>query len=239
MAAGNGFERVIVGRGGILSTPAASCVIRKYGVCGGIILSASHNPGGPEGDFGVKFNASNGGPAPEQVTEAIYALSRRIDRYRSLDVADVDIDTIGRSMLGAMIVEVIDPVQDYAELMESLFDFDRIAELLSSGRFRMRFDAMHAVTGPYAREILERRLGAISGTVVIRIVFSEHARIVYRLSGTGTAGATLRLYLERFEPDASRHGLAAQEVFADLAALAVELAEMEKRTGRARASVVT
>ena len=135
----------MVGRGGILSTPAASCVIRKYGVCGGIILSASHNPGGADGDFGVKFNASDGGPAPEHVTEAIYALSRRIDRYRSLDAADVDIDTIGRSALGAMIVEVIDPVRDYAALMESLFDFDRIAELLSSGRFRMHFDAMHAV----------------------------------------------------------------------------------------------
>ena len=472
MAAGNGFERVLVGRGGILSTPAASCVIRKYGVCGGIILSASHNPGGADGDFGVKFNASNGGPAPEHVTEAIYALSRRIDRYRSLDAADVDIDTIGRSALGAMIVEVIDPVRDYAALMESLFDFDRIAELLSSGRFRIHFDAMHAVTGPYAREILERRLGAISGTVVnghplpdfgglhpdpnltnahdlvqtmnglgapdlgaasdgdgdrnmilganffvspgdslavlaanaglvpgyakglagvarsmptsravdrvaselgiacyetptgwkyfgnllddgritlcgeesfgtgsdhlrekdglwavlfwlnllavrgqgveqlvaahwrrfgrhyyarhdyegldhaaaeglmaslrlrlprlkdssfralkvsqcddfvytdpvdhtvtehqgIRVVFSEHARIVYRLSGTGTTGATLRVYLERFEADPSRHGLAPQEVFADLATLAVKIAEVERRTGRARASVVT
>ncbi len=472
MAAGNGFERVMVGRGGILSTPAASCVIRKHGACGGIILSASHNPGGSDGDFGVKFNASNGGPAPETVTEAIYALSQRINRYRIMDAADVDIDTIGRSALGAMTVEVIDPVQDYAELMESLFDFDRISQLLSSGRFRMRFDAMNAVTGPYAHELFERRLGAPDGTVVngepmpdfgglhpdpnlvyahdlvqtmngpdapdlgaasdgdgdrgmilganffvspgdslavlaanaslapgyakglkgvarsmptsravdrvaaalgvacyetptgwkyfgnllddgritlcgeesfgagsdhlrekdglwvvlfwlnilavrgqdvqqlvtahwrrfgrhyyarhdyegldvaaakdlmaslrlrlprlkettlgalrvsqcddfaytdpvdhttaedqgIRIVFSQDARIVYRLSGTGTDGATLRLYLERFEPDPARHALAAKDALADLAALAVKIAEVEGRTGRARPSVIT
>ncbi len=166
MAAANGFKRVMVGQGGILSTPAASCVIRKHGACGGIILSASHNPGGPDGDFGVKFNAANGGPAPEAVTEAIYAVSRRIERYRILDAADVDFDTIGQFALGAMTVEVIDPVQDYAELMESLFDFDLISKLLSSGRFRMRFDAMNAVTGPYAHAILERRLGAPEGTVV-------------------------------------------------------------------------
>lgn len=166
MAAANGFAQVLVGRGGVLSTPAASCVIRKRRACGGIILSASHNPGGVAGDFGVKFNVSNGGPAPEQVTEAIFALSRRIARYRILRAADVDIDRLGRSSLGAMAVEVIDPVQDYAELMQSLFDFDRISTLLSSGRFRMRFDAMNAVTGPYAHELLERRLGAPVGTVV-------------------------------------------------------------------------
>ena len=166
MAAANGFARVLVGRGGILSTPAASCVIRKHGACAGVILSASHNPGGPDGDFGVKFNTSNGGPAPEPVTEAIYALTRRIERYRILPVPDVDIDRLGQSALGPMIVEVIDPVRDYAELMESLFDFGRISGLLSSGRFRVRFDAMHAVTGPYAHDILERRLGAPAGTVV-------------------------------------------------------------------------
>ncbi len=166
MAAANGFAQVLVGQGGILSTPAASCVIRKRRACGGIILSASHNPGGAAGDFGVKFNVANGGPAPEQVTEAIFALSRRIARYRILRAADVDIDRVGRSALGGMAIEVIDPVQDYAELMQSLFDFDRISKLLSSGRFRMRFDAMNAVTGPYAREILERRLGAPAGTVV-------------------------------------------------------------------------
>jgi len=472
MAAANGFARVVVGRGGILSTPAVSCVIRKRGACGGVILSASHNPGGADGDFGVKFNVANGGPAPEHVTEAIYALSRRIDRYRMLEAGAVDIDSIGRSALGDMTIEVIDPVKDYAELMESLFDFDRISELLSSGRFRMRFDAMHAVTGPYAHEILERRLGARVGTVVngrplpdfggqhpdpnliyahdlvqamngpgapdlgaasdgdgdrhmilganffvspgdslavlaanaglvpgyakglaglarsmptsravdrvasalgvacyetptgwkyfgnllddgritlcgeesfgmgsdhlrekdglwavlfwlnvlavrgqrveqlvaahwrrfgrhyysrhdyegldltaaedvmaslrrrlprlkeggfgalkvsqcddfayadpvdqtltehqgIRLVFSEDARIVFRLSGTRTDGAILRLYLERFEPDPSRHALAVQEVLAGLASLAVEIAEVERRTGRERPSIVT
>ena len=166
MAAANGFARVLVGQGGILSTPAASCVIRAHGASGGVILSASHNPGGPDGDFGVKFNVENGGPAPEPVTEAIYAISRRINRYSILDAPAVDIDMIGARPLGGMTVEVIDPVADYARLMESLFDFDRISALLTSGRFRMRFDAMNAVTGPYAHAILERRLGAPDGTVV-------------------------------------------------------------------------
>lgn len=166
MAAANGFGRVLVGQGGILSTPAASCVIRKHRVCGGIILSASHNPGGPSGDFGVKFNGANGGPAPEQHTEAIYALSRGIERYRILEAPDVDIDELGVSDLGGMAVEVIDPVRDYAELMESLFDFERISALLAGGKFRMRFDAMNAVTGPYAHAILEDRLGAPPGTVI-------------------------------------------------------------------------
>jgi phosphoglucomutase len=166
MAAANGFGTVLVGQGGILSTPAASCVIRKHGACGAIILSASHNPGGPDGDFGVKFNVANGGPAPEPVTEAIYALSRRIERYFTLDAGDIDIDRIGRFDLGSTTVEVFNPVEDYAALMESLFDFDAISKLLSGGRFRMRFDAMHAVTGPYAHQIFERRLRAPAGTVV-------------------------------------------------------------------------
>ena len=166
MASANGFGRVLVGRGGILSTPAVSCIIRKYGAFGGIVLSASHNPGGPEGDFGVKYNMSNGGPAPESLTEAIYQRSRGLVSYRTVDVVDVDIDRLGRTMLGGMTIEVVDPVHDYAHLMEALFDFDVIADLLGSGRFRMRYDAMHAVTGPYAHEILERRLGAPSGTVV-------------------------------------------------------------------------
>lgn len=166
LAAANGFAKVLVGRGGILSTPAASCVIRKTGACGGIILSASHNPGGPHGDFGVKFNVANGGPAPEPVTEAIYKLSQRIERYLTIDSPDLDIDHLGRLQLGETTVEIIDPVEDYAALMASLFDFDRISKLLSGGRFRMRFDAMHAVTGPYAHEIFETRLGAPVGTVV-------------------------------------------------------------------------
>ena len=166
MAAANGFGRMLVGCRGLLSTPAVSCIIRKYGAVGGIVLSASHNPGGPDGDFGVKFNVSNGGPAPESITETIYAQSRKIERYRILVDGDVDLDRVGRSKLGNMAVEVVDPVEDYAQLMESLFDFDRISELLSSGSFAMRFDGMHAVTGPYATEIFERRLGAPAGTVV-------------------------------------------------------------------------
>jgi phosphoglucomutase len=167
LAAANGVGRVLVGRGGILSTPAASAVIRKHGAAGGIILSASHNPGGPEGDFGVKFNVENGGPAPEGVTETIYARTSAIDRFLTLDAPDLPLDGETASQrLGEMAVEVIDPVADYAELMESLFDFPAIRELLSDSDFRMCFDAMHAVTGPYAKEILEERLGAPSGTVI-------------------------------------------------------------------------
>lgn len=165
MAAANGFGRVLVGRGGILSTPAASHVIRKYGLYGGLVLSASHNPGGPEGDFGIKYNIGNGGPAPEKVTEAVFARSKEIAQYRILDAADVSLEQLGETRLGDMTVQVIDPVVDYADLMESLFDFGAIRDLLKSG-FRMRFDAMHAVTGPYAKEIFERRLGAPAGTVV-------------------------------------------------------------------------
>ncbi|HUX89985.1 MAG TPA: alpha-D-glucose phosphate-specific phosphoglucomutase [Gallionellaceae bacterium] len=165
MAAANGFGRVMVGRGGILSTPAASCVIRKYQTFGGIILSASHNPGGADGDFGIKFNSSNGGPATETVTEAIFAKSKTISQYRVLDAGDVQIDNIGNSMLGEMAVEVIDPVHDYAELMKSLFDFPAIKAMLAEG-FRIKFDAMHAVNGPYATDILQRRLGAPADSVM-------------------------------------------------------------------------
>lgn len=166
MAAANGFSRVKVGQRGILSTPAASCVIRKYQTDGGIILSASHNPGGPEGDFGVKFNTANGGPAPEKVTEAIFANSKTIDSYKILEAPDVDLDTLGETKLGDMVVEVIDSIADYQALMESLFDFDRIRQLLTSGKFRMCMDSMHAVTGPYAKAIFEQSLGAPAGTVM-------------------------------------------------------------------------
>jgi phosphoglucomutase len=166
MAAANGFARVLVGENGILSTPAASNLIRARGAMGGIILSASHNPGGPDGDFGVKFNVANGSPAPETLTDAIYARACEIDRFRIFRHEPVDLARRGTSQVGGMTVEVIDPVADYAALMESLFEFDRIGDLLRSGNFRMRFDAMHAVTGPYARDILERRLGAPAGTVV-------------------------------------------------------------------------
>jgi phosphoglucomutase len=165
MAAAAGIAKVLVGRGGILSTPAASCVIRKYGCFGGLILSASHNPGGPEGDFGIKYNTGNGGPAPEKITDAIFARSRELTRYRIADAPDLDLDRPGRHCLGDMVVDVIDPVADYAELMESLFDFAAIRALIGGG-FRLCFDAMHAVTGPYAREIIEARLGAPAGTVI-------------------------------------------------------------------------
>ena len=165
MAAANGFARVLVGQGGILSTPAASCVIRKYQTFGGLILSASHNPGGPDGDFGIKYNTANGGPAPEKITDAIFARSKALTSYRIVDAPDVDLDRAGKQAIGGMVVEVIDPVADYAALMEALFDFAAIRDLFASG-FAMCFDAMHAVTGPYAKEILEHRLGATAGSVI-------------------------------------------------------------------------
>jgi phosphoglucomutase len=165
MAAASGVSRMKVGKGGILSTPAVSCVIRKYNALGGIVLSASHNPGGPNGDFGIKYNISNGGPAPEKITDAIFERSKVIDRYLVLEAQDIDLDRLGETTLGAMTVEVIDSVADYQALMESLFDFDAIQALLKGGHFRMCMDAMHAVTGPYARGIFETRLGAAPGTV--------------------------------------------------------------------------
>ncbi len=164
IAAANGFGRILVGKGGITSTPAASNLIRQNKAFGGIILSASHNAGGPQGDFGIKFNISNGGPAPEKLTEAIFEHSKTITQYKIADCADIDIDTLGTHQIGDTVVEVIDPVKDYAALMEGLFDFAAIRNLLQSG-FTMRFDAMHAVTGPYATEIFEKRLGAKAGSV--------------------------------------------------------------------------
>jgi phosphoglucomutase len=165
MAAANGFAKVLVGQGGILSTPAASCVIRKYRTFGGLILSASHNPGGPDGDFGIKYNTANGGPAPEKITDAIFARSKALTSYRIVDAPDIDLDRPGRQAVDGMVVEVIDPVADYAELMESLFDFPAIRDLVAAG-FELCFDAMHAVTGPYAKEIIEGRLGAPAGSVI-------------------------------------------------------------------------
>ena len=166
MAAANGFGQVLVGQNGILSTPATSAIIRKYQAFGGIILSASHNPGGKDGDFGIKYNISNGGPAPEKLTDAIFAYTRTIKSYRIAEVADVDLAHLGQTQLGEMQVEVIDSVKDYAELMESLFDFPLIREMFQRKACKMRFDAMHAVTGPYAKEILENRLNAGAGTVL-------------------------------------------------------------------------
>jgi len=165
MAAAQGFARVLVGRGGILSTPAVSCVIRKHKAYGGIVLSASHNPGGPDGDFGIKYNVGNGGPAPEKVTEAVYAGTRAITAYKISDAADIDLDSLGTRHIEQMTVEVIDPVADYAALMREVFDFDAIRRLFASG-FRARCDAMSAVGGPYAKAILEGELGAPKGTVV-------------------------------------------------------------------------
>lgn len=191
MAAANGYARVLVGRGGILSTPAASHVIRLNGASGGLILSASHNPGGPDEDFGIKYNIANGGPAPEAVTDAIYARTQTIDRWLAVPADDLNLDRLGRSQIGAMAVEVIDPVADYAALMEHLFDFAAIRAAVASG-FTMAFDAMHAVTGPYAIEILENRLGFAAGTVRNGVPLEDfgghhpdpnlvHAKVLYDL----------------------------------------------------------
>lgn len=165
MAAANGVAKVIVGQNGLLSTPAASNLIRQRKAAGGIVLSASHNPGGPDGDFGIKYNIANGGPAPEGVTDAIYRRTREIEDYRIWDGEAPDLSVIGTSRLGDMEVEIVDPVADYAALMETLFDFGKIRQAIQGG-LTLRFDAMHAVTGPYAKEILETRLGAPEGTVL-------------------------------------------------------------------------
>lgn len=165
IAAANGFGRAVVGCSGILSTPAVSALIRSRHAFGGIVLSASHNPGGTEGDFGIKYNIANGGPAPEKVTEAIYARTRAIDSFRMFDAPDIDLDRIGETRLGEMAVEIVDSVENYSALMQSLFDFDLIRSAFRTG-LTMRFDAMSAVTGPYAHVILENILGAARGTVI-------------------------------------------------------------------------
>ncbi len=165
MAAANGFRRVLVGRGAILSTPAVSAVIRRRDALGGLVLSASHNAGGIDEDFGIKYNVRNGGPAPESVTERIYQQTLAIKEYRTLDHADIDLDTVGAVKVGDMEVVVIDSLEDYTAVMEELFDFERLRAHFREG-FRMTFDAMSAVTGPYARHILEERLGAPAGTVI-------------------------------------------------------------------------
>lgn len=160
MAAANGVAHLLIGQGALLSTPAVSCVIRKYGAQGGFVLSASHNPGGPDEDFGIKFNTENGGPAPESVTNAIFQRTLAIDTYRLVDAADINLDQLGESKLEGMRVTILDPVSDYAALMEQLFDFEAISNSLKSGALSICFDAMHAITGPYARRILIERLGA-------------------------------------------------------------------------------
>ena len=166
MAVANGFSHILVGQGGILSTPAASCVIRKNKACGGIILSASHNPGGPDEDFGIKFNAENGGPAPEKLTDAIFQQTLSMAQYSIVDADDIDLDNLATLQLAQCQIDIIDPVSDYADLMESMFDFSAMKALISTGDFRLCFDAMHAVNGPYAKEIIENRLGAPVGSVI-------------------------------------------------------------------------
>jgi phosphoglucomutase len=164
MAAAHGVARVITTTGGILSTPAASHLIRQRQATAGIILSASHNPGGPEGDFGVKVNGANGGPAPESLTDAIYSCSQTLDGYRIHDDISLNLDTPGQQSIGSLQIEVIDGVDDYVALMQKLFDFDQIRDLLTHD-FPIAFDAMHAVTGPYAKRLLEGLLGAPAGSV--------------------------------------------------------------------------
>ena len=175
MAAANGASLVIVGQDGILSTPAASNLIRQNKTDGGFILSASHNPGGIDEDFGVKFNAENGGPAPEKLTARIFEATTSIDQYRIAEADDVDLSRVGDTQLGDMTVRVVDPVEGYKALMETLFDFDAIRALFAGG-FTMRFDAMHAVTGPYATEILENTLGAPAGTVANGIPLEDFGK---------------------------------------------------------------
>lgn len=175
IAAGNGVAHAIVGQDGILSTPAASHLIRLNKADGGFILSASHNPGGIDEDFGVKFNGDNGGPAPEKLTAKIFEATKAITQYHSFVADDVDLNSIGKTQLGPMAITVVDPVESYQDLMETLFDFDAIQSLFSSG-FTMRFDAMHAVTGPYAKAILEQTLGAPAGTVVNGIPLEDFGK---------------------------------------------------------------
>lgn len=166
IAAANGFKELIIGQGGLLSTPAVSHIIRKYQAYGGIILSASHNPGGPEEDFGIKYNVSNGGPAPEKYTDKFFQNSNNITEYKRADIADIDIDTIGQQQIDDLLITILDPVTDYAELMAEIFDFNLLKNSISSGYISLCFDAMHAITGPYATRILEQILGAPSGTVI-------------------------------------------------------------------------
>lgn len=165
LAAANGVARVLLGQGGILSTPAVSAVIRRRQAFGGIVLSASHNPGGPEGDFGIKYNAGNGGPANETLTEAVYARTQVLAELRQSDASDIELDRLGLQHVEQMQVEVIDPVVDYAAVMRELFDFNLMRGMFARG-FTVRVDAMNAVGGPYAKAILEGELGAPAGTVV-------------------------------------------------------------------------
>ena len=203
MLAANGAASAIVGQGGMLSTPAVSNLIRTRRAFGGFVLSASHNPGGEDGDFGLKFNVANGGPAPESITDAIFARTMTIDAYRILAADAPPLHTIGTATLGQMAVEIVDPVADYVTMMERLVDFDRIRKLFASG-FRLRFDGMHAVTGPYAKAILEGRLGAPAGTVVNGIPLPDFGGHHLDPNPVHAAG----LFALMFSPDAPDMGAA-------------------------------
>ena len=176
MAAANGFSSAIVGQHGLLSTPAASCLIRKYKAFGGLILSASHNPAGPTEDFGIKYNIGNGGPAPENITEAIFSNTQSITEYKTVDEADIALDIIGEQSLTGMQISIVDPVSDYAELMASLFNFNAIKELIAQADFSLCFDAMHAITGPYAKQIIENQLGAHEDTVINGVPLTDFGK---------------------------------------------------------------
>lgn len=173
IAAANGFAELIIGQGGLLSTPAASHIIRKNKAFGGIILSASHNPGGPEEDFGIKYNVNNGGPAPEKFTDALFDNTTTISEYKIADIANIDLDSIGQQQIDDLIITIIDPVSDYADLMASIFDFDLIRSCITSNYITLCFDAMHAITGPYATRILEDILGAPKGTVINEVPLED------------------------------------------------------------------
>ena len=173
IAAANGFAELIIGQGGLLSTPAASHIIRKNKAFGGIILSASHNPGGPEEDFGIKYNVNNGGPAPEKFTDALFDNTNTISEYKIADIANIDLDSIGQQQIDDLIITIIDPVSDYADLMASIFDFDLIRSCITSNYITLCFDAMHAITGPYATRILEDILGAPKGTVINEVPLED------------------------------------------------------------------
>lgn len=166
IAAANGFGELIIGQGGLLSTPAASNIIRKYNAFGGLILSASHNPGGPEEDFGIKYNVDNGGPAPEKYTNAFYQRSQVIDQYKTVKIEDIDLDGVGSLQIGELKITVIDPVKDYSDLMQSIFDFGLLKQSIGSGYITLLFDAMHAITGPYAKRIFIDILGATPESVI-------------------------------------------------------------------------
>ena len=210
MAAANGFGEILVGRGGILSTPAASALIRAEKAFGGIVLSASHNPGGPDEDFGIKYNISNGGPAPEKITEAIFAHSTTIESYKTLEARDVDLDVLGETRVGGALVRIVDPVAVYLDLMKSLFDFEAIARMFRGG-FTLKFDAMSAVTGPYAKAIFEDALGAAPGSVINAEPLPDfgghhpdpnlvHARHLYDLAMSAELARPLRRLGRRRRP---------------------------------------